>query len=105
MTRRRGEQTWTNIRVQITLRDVSQSGLTKSEAACFFETIKQLLTDCTANSALVTWIEHAMPPRPNSAPDEIEMTTVFKALKRRIGWLALLSAAVGGATFATLAMM
>ena len=46
-----------------------------------------------------------MPSRSSSAPDEIEMATVFRALKRRIVWLALLSTVVGGATVTILAMM
>ena len=46
-----------------------------------------------------------MPPRTSASPDEIHMSTVFGALLRKARWLVLLSLALGGLTFAVLAMM
>ena len=46
-----------------------------------------------------------MQPRSPAAPDDIQMSTVFAALKRRAHWLILASAVIGLATFAILSMM
>jgi succinoglycan biosynthesis transport protein ExoP len=46
-----------------------------------------------------------MQPRSTAAPDDIQMSTVFEALKRRAPWLILASAVIGAATFAILSMM
>lgn len=46
-----------------------------------------------------------MPPRAPASPDEIQMSTVFDAWKRKGRWLVLLSIALGGATFGVLTMM
>jgi succinoglycan biosynthesis transport protein ExoP len=46
-----------------------------------------------------------MPPRSPASPDDIQMSTVFAALKRSAHWLILISAGLGGMTFAILAMM
>jgi uncharacterized protein involved in exopolysaccharide biosynthesis/Mrp family chromosome partitioning ATPase len=46
-----------------------------------------------------------MPARPPASPDEIQMSSVFAALRRSLRWTIPLSLALGGATFAILAMM
>ena len=46
-----------------------------------------------------------MQPRSPAAPDDIQMSTVFVALKARAHWLILASAVLGLATFAILSMM
>ena len=46
-----------------------------------------------------------MPSRAPASPDEIQMSTVFDALKRSARWLVLLSVLLGGATFGVLSMM
>jgi polysaccharide biosynthesis transport protein len=46
-----------------------------------------------------------MPPRAPASPDEIQMSTVFDALKRKGRWLVPLSLALGGVTFGVLTMM
>lgn len=46
-----------------------------------------------------------MPPRAPASPDEIQMSTVFDALKRKGRWLVPLSLALGGVTFVVLMMM
>ncbi|MGO4683876.1 GumC family protein [Hyphomicrobium sp. 2TAF46] len=46
-----------------------------------------------------------MPPRAAASPDEIQMSTVFGALKRKSRSLVLLSLAAGCATFGVLTMM
>jgi uncharacterized protein involved in exopolysaccharide biosynthesis len=73
----------------------------------FFETLKQLLTVraayCRSSQPLS---EHSkMQPRSPAAPDDIQMSTVFEALKRRARWLILTSAVIGAVTFAILNMM
>ena len=46
-----------------------------------------------------------MPPRPAASPDDIQISSVFDALKKSARTIALVSIALGGLTFATLAMM
>ena len=46
-----------------------------------------------------------MQPRSPAAPDDIQMSTVFAALKTRAHWLILASAVISLATFAILSMM
>jgi polysaccharide biosynthesis transport protein len=46
-----------------------------------------------------------MQPRSTAAPDDIQMSTVFEALKGRARWLILTSTVIGVATFAILSMM
>jgi tyrosine-protein kinase Etk/Wzc len=46
-----------------------------------------------------------MSSRASASPDDIQMSTVFEALKRSARWLALLSILLGGATFGILSMM
>ena len=46
-----------------------------------------------------------MQPRSPAAPDDIQMSTVFAALKARAHWLILASAVISLATFAILSMM
>ena len=46
-----------------------------------------------------------MQPRSPAAPDDIQMSTVFAALKTQAHWLILASAILGLATFAILSMM
>ncbi len=46
-----------------------------------------------------------MPSRAPASPDEIQMSSVFDALKRSARWLLLLSVLLGAATFGVLSMM
>jgi succinoglycan biosynthesis transport protein ExoP len=46
-----------------------------------------------------------MQSRTPASPDDIQLSTVFEALKRRARWLILVSAGLGVATFAILSMM
>jgi polysaccharide biosynthesis transport protein len=73
----------------------------------FFETLKHLLTVRAAycNSSQPLSEHSKMQPRSTAAPDDIQMSTVFEALKRRAPWLILTSGVIGAATFAILSMM
>jgi succinoglycan biosynthesis transport protein ExoP len=46
-----------------------------------------------------------MQPRSPASPDDIQMSTVFEALKRSARWLILVGVGLGAATFAMLSMM
>jgi tyrosine-protein kinase Etk/Wzc len=46
-----------------------------------------------------------MPSRTPASPDEIQMSSVFDALKRSARWLVLLSVLLGAATFGVLSLM
>ncbi|MEQ1714733.1 MAG: hypothetical protein ABL907_01895, partial [Hyphomicrobium sp.] len=46
-----------------------------------------------------------MPARPTASPDDIEMSTIFGALKGSLPKLLLWSAAMGGLTYGGLMMM